>query len=33
MLTSPGALGKDAKTENVRAMVKSVKEYGKYANA
>ncbi len=30
MLTSPGALGKDARTENVRAMVRTAKEYGVY---
>jgi len=30
MLSSPGALGKEALVENVRAMVKAAKEYGKY---
>ena len=30
MITSPGALGKDAKTDNVIAMVKAIKQYGVY---
>ena len=30
MLSSPGSIGKDAKPENIRAMVKTAKEYGVY---
>ena len=30
MLTSPGALGKEARVENVRALVAAVKRYGAY---
>ena len=30
MLSSPGGLGKDAKADNIRAMVRTAKEYGQY---
>ena len=30
MLTSPGALGKEASGDNIKAMIRTVKEYGRY---
>jgi hypothetical protein len=30
MLSSPGGLGKDARAENLRAMIKTAHEHGKY---